>query len=122
KLEKKIECGAKFIIAQIGYDARKSHEMLCYLRTRGFGLVALIGNVYLLNPSVVRFFRKRTIPGVVISDKLAEESSRRGNAPDHGARWFGELSAKQIAIFTGLGIAGVYLSGVHDIDDVHVIL
>ena len=32
KLEKKIECGAKFIIAQIGYDARKSHELQCYLR------------------------------------------------------------------------------------------
>src|SRR5439155_25180747 len=95
KLEKKIECGAKFIIAQIGYDARKSHEMLCYLRTRGLSHVPLIGNVYLLNRSVVRFFRKRTIPGVVISDMLAEESSRRGNAADHGARWFGELAAKQ---------------------------
>src|SRR4051794_3971042 len=31
KLEKKIQCGAKFIIAQIGFDARKSHEMLCYM-------------------------------------------------------------------------------------------
>src|SRR5215207_3698736 len=33
KLEKKIECGARFIIAQIGFDARKSHEMLCYIRS-----------------------------------------------------------------------------------------
>ena len=122
KLEKKIECGAKFIIAQIGYDARKSHEMLCYLRTRGLSHVPLIGNVYLLNRSVVRFFRKRTIPGVVISDKLAEESSRRGNAPDQGASWFKELAAKQIAIFKGLGFAGAYLGGVHDIDDVRAIL
>src|SRR4051812_1982108 len=30
KLDKKIECGAKFVIAQIGFDARKSHEMRCY--------------------------------------------------------------------------------------------
>src|SRR5436190_13257021 len=35
KLDKKIECGARFIIAQIGFDARKSHEMLCYMRDRG---------------------------------------------------------------------------------------
>jgi len=32
KLERKIACGAKFIVAQIGFDARKSHEMLCYLQ------------------------------------------------------------------------------------------
>ena len=40
KLEKKIACGAKFIIAQIGYDARKSHEMLCYLPTSRAGIRA----------------------------------------------------------------------------------
>src|SRR5215208_5256073 len=67
KLDKKIECGAKFVIAQIGFDARKSHELLCYTA----GRVSLIGNVFLLNQAVVRFFRKRTIPGVVISDALA---------------------------------------------------
>src|SRR5204863_5575079 len=68
KLEKKIACGAKFIIAQIGFDARKSHEMLCYLERRGLDEVPLIGNVFLLTAPTVRFFRKRTIPGVVISD------------------------------------------------------
>ena len=31
KLEKKIQLGAQFIIAQVGYDARKSHEMMVYL-------------------------------------------------------------------------------------------
>src|SRR5688500_1104750 len=69
KRDKKIECGAKFIIAQIGFDARKSHELLCYAR----GRVPLIGNVFLLTQSVARFFRKRTIPGVVISDALFAE-------------------------------------------------
>jgi methylenetetrahydrofolate reductase (NADPH) len=122
KLEKKIECGAKFVIAQIGYDARKSHEMLCYLCHRGMAEVPLIGNVYLLNLPVARFFRKKTIPGVVISDALLEECSRRGNAPDQGARFFRELAAKQVAIFKGLGFAGAYLGGVHAIDDVNDIL
>src|SRR5262245_22138112 len=72
KLEKKVACGARFIIAQIGYDARKSHEMLCYMRQRGIGHVPLIGNVFLLSAAVARFFRKRTIPGVVVSDSLFE--------------------------------------------------
>src|SRR5688572_8840438 len=93
KLDKKIDCGAKFIIAQIGFDARKSHELLCYTA----GRVPLIGNVFLLTPSVIRFFRKRTIPGVVISDALFRACEGRD------AAFFKELAAKQIAIFKGLG-------------------
>jgi methylenetetrahydrofolate reductase (NADPH) len=112
KLDKKVECGARFIIAQIGYDARKSHEMLCYVN----GRVPLIGNVFLLTRPVARFFRKRTIPGVVISDALFAECERRDE------RFFKELAAKQIAIFKGLGFAGAYLGGVHRIDDVEDIL
>jgi methylenetetrahydrofolate reductase (NADPH) len=122
KLEKKIECGAKFIIAQIGYDARKSHEMLCYMRRRGIGEVPIIGNVFLLNAAVAKFFRGQTIPGVVISDKLFEECQRRASSLDHGVAFFRELAARQLAIFSGLGFAGGYLGGVHAIDDVNAIL
>ena len=121
KLEKKIECGAKFMIAQIGFDARKSHEMQCYLQRRNLDHVPLVGNVFLLTRSVVRFFRKLTIPGVVISDPLFEECERQAKSPDRGASYFRELAAKQLAIFRGLGFAGGYLGGVHKIEDVHAI-
>ena len=87
KLKKKVECGAKFVIAQIGFDARKSHEMLCYLQAYGAGGVPLIGNVFLLTASVVRFFRKRTIPGVIISDSLF----RGMRAPSGESRWRSKL-------------------------------
>lgn len=122
KLEKKIACGAKFIIAQIGYDARKSHELLCYIQSRGLGHVPLVGNVFLLTPSVARFFRKRAIPGVVVSDQLFDQCQRQARSPDRGAAYFKELAAKQLAIFRGLGFTGGYLGGVHAIDDVHAIL
>ena len=121
KLEKKIQCGARFIIAQIGYDARKSHEMLCYLKQRGHQHVPLVGNVFLLTASVARFFRKKTIPGVVISDRLFEECQQQAKSPDRGDAFFKELAAKQLAIFRGLGFAGGYLGGVHNIDDIHAI-
>lgn len=114
KLDKKIECGAKYIIAQIGFDSRKSHELLCYTR----GRVPLIGNVFMLTAAVARFFRKRTIPGVMISDALAELCERYAG----DARWFKELAAKQLAIFRGLGFAGAYLGGVHRIGDVNEII
>jgi methylenetetrahydrofolate reductase (NADPH) len=122
KLEQKVARGAKFVIAQIGYDARKSHEMLCYMRRRDMGHVPLIGNVFLLSAAVARFFRKRTIPGVVISDTLFELCEKHATDSDRGARWFKELAAKQLAIFKGLGFAGGYLGGVHKIEDVREIL
>jgi methylenetetrahydrofolate reductase (NADPH) len=111
KLKKKIECGAKFVIAQIGFDARKSHEMLCYLRASGMSGVPLIGNVFLLTATVARFFRKQTIPGVIISDSLFAECERQAASADGGASWFRELAAKQLAIFRGMGLAGAYLGG-----------
>ncbi len=122
KLEKKVEQGAKFIIAQIGYDARKSHEMRCYMQGRGMEGIPLIGNVFLLTASVARFFRKRTIPGVVISDSLFEVCESQAAGPDKGAAFFRELAAKQLAIFRGLGFAGGYLGGVHRMDEVNAIL
>jgi methylenetetrahydrofolate reductase (NADPH) len=122
KLEKKIECGAKFVIAQIGFDARKSHELLCYLRARGLGHVPVIGNVFLLTAATARFFRRRTIPGVVISDALFAQCERYATGADKGATFFRELAARQLAIFRGLGFAGGYLGGVHRIDDVGAIL
>jgi methylenetetrahydrofolate reductase (NADPH) len=122
KLEKKIACGAKFIIAQIGYDARKSHELLCCMQRRGIGHVPLIGNVFLLSQATARFFRTGTIPGVVISDALFEICRRQAEAADRGAQFFKELAAKQLAIFRGLGFAGAYLGGVHTMDDLQAIL
>ena len=122
KLEKKVQCGAKFIIAQIGYDSRKSHEMLCYMRQRGMGDIPLIGNVFLLTAAVARFFRKRTIPGVVISDSLFTQCEKHAADADRGAAYFRELAAKQLAIFRGLGFAGGYVGGVHNIRDVAAIL
>src|SRR5215207_6343133 len=122
KLEQKGARGAKFIIAQIGYDARKSHEMLCYMRQRNMGHVPLVGNVFLLSAAVARFFRKRTIPGVVISDALFELCEQHAAGADKGAAFFCELAAKQLAIFRGLGFAGGYLGGVHKIEDVGAIL
>jgi methylenetetrahydrofolate reductase (NADPH) len=121
-MEKKIACGARFIIAQIGFDARKSHEMLSYLGSRSLGHVPLVGNVFLLSAAVAQFFRKRTIPGVVISDRLFDEVQRQAQSVDRGAVYFQQLAAKQLAIFRGLGFAGGYLGGVHSMEDVQAIL
>jgi 5,10-methylenetetrahydrofolate reductase len=47
KLKKKIEAGAKFIITQVGYDARKMHEVLQWLRVNNYN-TPMLANIYVL--------------------------------------------------------------------------
>ncbi len=114
KLQKKIECGAHFIINQIGFDSRKISELRAYMNAHGMSGTPLIGNVYLLSPRVVDLFHEGKIPGVVVSDPLYELCRLQGQSPDGGKAFFLELAAKQIAVYRGLGFRGVYLGGVHN--------
>lgn len=122
KMEKKIAAGARFLINQIGYDSRKVHELIAWLRSRGHGDVPLVGNVYVLNPGVARVFRAQRIPGVVVSDELAALCEQHATSPDKGKAFFLEFAAKQIAIYRGLGYRGAYIGGVHTIAEVERIL
>ena len=122
KMEKKLAVGARFLINQIGYDSRKMHELAAWMNRRGHGDVPLIGNVYVLNPGVAQVFRAQKIPGVVVSDELAEICERQRNAPDRGKQFFLELAAKQVAIFRGLGYSGAYIGGIHSIEDIELVL
>lgn len=122
KLEKKIAGGAKFIINQIGFDTRKSHELLAYLQWRGLGNIPLIGNVYLLSLPVAGLFHRRKIPGIVLTDALLEICKQQAASPDNGRGFFIEFAAKQVAIYRGLGYRAVYLGGVHSPKDLEEIL
>ncbi len=112
KLERKLAAGARFIINQVGYDARKIHELIVWMRQRGLGHIPLIGNTYLLSPTAARMFHARRVPGVALSDRLAALCERHAGGPDQGKGFFLEFAAKQMAVFRGLGYRGAYLSGV----------
>jgi methylenetetrahydrofolate reductase (NADPH) len=114
KLEKKVAAGARFIINQVGYDARKAHELRVYMDRHGMRDVPLIGNVYVLNPRVAKVFHEGRVPGVVVSAELLRLCEERGKDTDKGKAFFQELAAKQMAIFRGLGYRGVYLGGLYD--------
>lgn len=122
KLQKKIECGAQFIINQIGFDSRKSSELRRYMDAHGMTQTPLIGNVYLLSPRVAQLFHEGRIPGVVVSDALWNLCRERSASPDRGKAFFLEFAAKQIAIYRGLGFRGVYLGGVHNFPAIEKIL
>jgi len=122
KLRKKVECGAQFIINQIGFDSRKISELRFYMDAHGMTETPLIGNVYLLSPRVAELFHEGRIPGVVVSDALWELCRSQGQSADRGRAFFLELAAKQIAIYRGLGFRGIYLGGVHNLPSIERIL
>jgi methylenetetrahydrofolate reductase (NADPH) len=122
KLEKKIECGAQFIINQIGFDSRKISELRFYMDARGMKQTPLIGNVYLLSPRVAQIFHEGRIPGVVVTKPLLDLCLKHAQSADGGKSFFSEFAAKQIAVYRGLGFRGVYLGGVHNFPAIEKIL
>jgi 5,10-methylenetetrahydrofolate reductase len=111
KMEKKIACGAEFLITQVGWDWRKSQELFTYLKENGLA-VPVFGNVYLLSTltPAPRLMHDGKLPGCFVSDGLlAKVQSER--IDDHLER-----AAQQVAMYRALGAAGVDLGGVPDFD------
>ena len=110
KLAKKIQSGARFIVNQIGYDARKMDELLKYMALHGLN-VPVVANVFVLGPTAARYFHAGKIPGVTVTDDLLALVEQRAASPDRGRAFFLEFAAKQCAIARGLGYRGIYLGG-----------
>jgi methylenetetrahydrofolate reductase (NADPH) len=110
KLRKKIDNGARFVINQIGYNARKDHELLQWMRSERLD-VPVLANVFVLSPGAARAFNAGRVPGVNVSDALAEIVARESRSPDGGRAFFHDLAARQVAIARGLGFRGAYLGG-----------
>ena len=107
KMEKKIACGAQFLITQVGWDWRKSLELFTYMRENAL-TVPVFGNVYLLSTltPAPRLMHDIKLPGCFVSDELlAKVNSER--VDDHLER-----AAQQVAMYKAMGAAGVDLGGV----------
>ena len=110
KLKKKIKAGAKFIITQVGYDARKFHEVVQWLRCNHFDVPAL-ANIYVLPHGAAKLMNANKIPGCVVTDKLVAELAEEAKAPDKGKAARLLRSAKLYAIAKGMGYAGAHIGG-----------
>ncbi|MCC6679743.1 MAG: methylenetetrahydrofolate reductase C-terminal domain-containing protein [Phycisphaeraceae bacterium] len=110
KLARKIHCGAQWIITQLGYDMRKFHDLLLFMKWAGVN-APVIGNVYVLNKTVAKMFHDRRFPGCVVSAALLEKVQQEAGGPDKGRSFFEQLAAKQLAVLKGLGFAAGYLAG-----------
>jgi len=110
KLAKKARTGARFVINQIGYNARKDDELLRYIRREKLEVRAL-ANVYLLSLPAARAFHAGRIPGVIVTDELLALAERQASSPDKGRSFFMDLAAKQLTVARELGFSGAYLGG-----------
>jgi len=123
KLKKKLEAGAQFIVAQLGYDARKFHELLQMVKHMGFGHIPVMGNVYVLPLGAAKLMNRNGLPGCVATDELVSVLDAESKASDKGKGLRIERAAKMYAFMKGMGYAGVHLGG-HGVsyDDLEFIL
>lgn len=110
KLKKKLEAGAKYIVTQVGYDARKYHELLLMMEMLGSN-APVIGNIYILPFGAARIMNNNRVPGCVVTDKLLEEIDEERNSFDKGLEARLIRAAKMYAWMKGIGLAGVHLGG-----------
>ncbi|HSB07512.1 MAG TPA: methylenetetrahydrofolate reductase, partial [Thermodesulfobacteriota bacterium] len=110
KLKKKLEAGAKFVITQVGYDARKFHEVLQWLRVHHYD-IPVLANIYILPYGAAKLMNANKIPGCVVTDKLVAELAEESKAPDKGKAGRLLRAAKLYAITKGMGYAGAHIGG-----------
>ena len=111
KMEKKIAAGAEFLITQVGWDWKKSLELMQYCRDNGI-TTPLIGNVYWLTTltPAPRLMHDIKLPGCFVSDDLLAKLQSE-SVDEHIER-----AAQQIAMYKAMGYAGVDIGGVHRYD------
>ncbi|PKN10702.1 MAG: methylenetetrahydrofolate reductase, partial [Deltaproteobacteria bacterium HGW-Deltaproteobacteria-7] len=110
KLKKKIAAGAQFIVTQLGYDARKFHEVLLFMKQNGFN-IPLVGNIYILPFGAAKMMNRNDLPGSVVTDKLLADIDRERNDPDKGEGARILRAARMYAIMKGMGFSGVHIGG-----------
>lgn len=111
KLKRKLAAGAQFVVSQLGFDARKMHELLQVMRLLGYEKVPAVGNIYLLSPGAARALHRNALPGCEVSDKLLRDVEAEAAAPDKGRAKRLERAAKMYAVLKGMGYAGVHIAG-----------
>lgn len=121
KLLLKVKNGAAFIIPQLGYDIRKSHELLCFMKENNIN-IPVFGNIYRLTAGIARMFNQGFFPGCVVSDDLLARIDKEKPSADKGRGFFTSFAAKQLCCFKGMGYQGVYIAGIDKPDDLTSIL
>ena len=110
KLKKKIAAGAQFVVTQLGYDARKFHELVLFMKHNNLQ-VPLVGNIYILPFGAAKMMNRNDLPGSVVTDQLLADIEREQDDPDKGQAAKMLRAARLYAILKGMGYSGVHIGG-----------
>jgi methylenetetrahydrofolate reductase (NADPH) len=110
KLHRKATQGADYLITQVGFDARKFHEIILYIKENKLNL-PILGNVFIPNLGVTELMHKGKIPGCVITDELYTVIKEEAKGADRGKKARLIRAAKLLALQQGLGYSGAHIGG-----------
>jgi methylenetetrahydrofolate reductase (NADPH) len=112
KLCKKIAAGARFVITQLGYDARKFQELI-QMQERMSVRIPTLASLYVLSPVTARIMHTGKIPGAVVTRELLKRVNREWTDPEAGRAAAVERAARLAVILKGLGYRGIHIGGIH---------
>ncbi len=112
KMCRKVAAGARFLITQLGYDARKFQELLQMQERMGIRTPTL-ASLYLLTPGTARIMHAGRIPGAVVTGRLLDQVTREWSHRETGRAAAVERAARLAVILKGLGYRGVHIGGIH---------
>jgi methylenetetrahydrofolate reductase (NADPH) len=112
KLCRKAAAGARFVITQLGYDARKFKELIQIQKAMGMALPTL-GSVYVLPPKTAAIINAGKVPGAVVTDALLRRVQDEWRDAASGRHEAIERAARLAAVLKGLGYAGIHIGGIH---------
>lgn len=110
KLHRKIANGANYVITQVGFDARKFHEVLLYVKQNQLN-IPILGNVFIPNVTVTKMMYQGNIPGCVIPEKLYNDIKQEAKSADKGKKARLMRAAKLLSILKGMGYNGAHIGG-----------
>lgn len=110
KLHQKVAAGAKYIITQVGWDARKFDELRKYVDKFELN-VPIIGNIYILTLGVAKMMNRGAIPGAVVTDEFLKDLEAEKKEFENNKERQLLRAAKLFAVLKGIGYDGVTIAG-----------
>lgn len=110
KAAKKLRAGANLLMTQIGWDLLKFEELGWFLDQRGYNPL-LMAELLFLTAARNRRVRRFGLPGVTITDDVAQRLEEEAASIDGGRAAAYRRLALQIATVRDLGYAGAQVSG-----------
>lgn len=110
KLLTKIQCGARFVISQLGYDMVKFEELLDLVKNQQL-TIPVVANVFVPTLGVARIMNQGKVPGVILPDSLLQRMEKESKSEDRGEEARLLRAAGMISVLRQMGYAGIHLGG-----------